>query len=246
MIKEIFESERLIFKPFSTLTEEEKEIVAKSWNNPFNARYNAMKDAKGSVEELSKSAEPTFKDLNNYSDCMYFRVAFDKSTGEIIATCRFGKYHRSKTNDCWDFGFNVVLSRWYKGYGVEIIGKMLELARSEGVKSFVGGADIENYGSYKSMIKNGFDFVGYDEDGDYRYIADLSKPAKTKTEIDKTWANHIEMTKKDLGIDKFNRLEAINKKIAEMVKRIQSGENEDELVRIYFEELNEIEEFKFS
>jgi len=96
------------------------------------------------------------------------------------------------------------------------------------------------------MIKNGFDFVGYDEDGDYRYIADLSKPAKTKTEIDKTWANHLEMTKKDLGIDKFNRLEEINKKIAEMVKRIQSGENEDELVRVYFEELNGIEEFKFS
>ena len=52
---------------------------------------------------------------------------------------------------------------------------MLELARSEGVKSFVGGADMENYGSYKAMIKNGFDFVGYDEDGDYRYISDLSK-----------------------------------------------------------------------
>ncbi len=61
MINNIFESERLIFKPFSSLTEEQKEIVAKSWDNPFNARYNAMRDAKGSVEELSKSAEPTFK-----------------------------------------------------------------------------------------------------------------------------------------------------------------------------------------
>ncbi len=245
MIKEIFESERLLFKPFSSLTEQEKETVAKSWSNPFNARYNAMKDAKGSVEELSKSAEPTFQDLDNYNDCMHFRVAFDKTTGEIIGTCRFGKYHRSKTNNCWDFGFNVLLSQWYKGYGVEIIGKMLELARSEGVKTFVGGADMENYGSYKAMIKNGFDFVGYDEDGDYRYIADLSKPAKTKAEIDEIWANHLEMTKKDLGIDKFTRLEAINLKIAEMVKRIQSGENEDELVKVYFKDLNENEEFRF-
>lgn len=111
-----------------------------------------MRDARGSVEKLSKSAEPTFQDLSNYSDCMYFRVAFDKTTGEIIGTCRFGKYHRSGTNDCWDFGFNVVLSHF----------------------------------------------------------------------------------------------EAINKKITEMVKRIQSGEKEDELIIVYFEELNEIEEFKFS
>ena len=245
MIKEIFESERLIFKPFSSLTEEQKEVVAKSWNNPFNARYNAMKDAKGSVEELSRSAEPTFQDLSNYDDCMYFRVAFDKETNEIIGTCRFGKYHRSKTNECWDFGFNVLLKYWYKGYGVEIIGKMIELAKNEGVKTFNGGADIENYGSYKAMIKNGFEYDDYDEDGDYRYLLDLSKPAKTKTEIDNAWLSHLDMTKKDLGIDKFNRLEAINKKIAEMVARIRAGENEDDLVKIYFEELNEIEEFKF-
>ena len=245
MIKEIFESERLVFKPFSSLTEQEKEIVAKSWDNPFNARYNAMKDAKGSVEELSKTAEPTFQDLSDYNDCMYFRVAIDKATGEIIGTCRFGKYYRSETNECWDFGFNVLLKHWYNGYGVEIISKMIELAKNEGVKTFNGGADIENYGSYKAMIKNGFEYDGYDDDGDYRYILDLSKPAKTKAEIDKAWQSHLDMTKKDLGIDKFYRLEKINKKIAEMVKRIQAGENEDELVKFYFEELNEIEKFKF-
>lgn len=235
-----FESERLIFKPFSILTDQEKEIVAKSWDNPFNARYNAMRDAKVAVKKLSESAEPTFQNLSNYSDCMYFRVAFDKTTNEIIGTCRFGKYYRSNTKDCWDFGFNVLLKHWYKGYGVEMISKMIELARNESVKSFVGGADIENYGSYKAMIKNGFDFVGYDEDGDYRYILDLSKPTKTKAEIDNVWLSHLDMTKKDIGIDKFNRLETINKKIAEMVKRIPAGENEDELVKVYFEEINEI------
>lgn len=244
MINKIFESERLIFKPFSSLTEEQKVIIAKSWDNPFNARYNAMRDARGSVEELSKSAEPTFQDLNNFDDCMYFRVAFDSKTNEIIGTCRFGKYYKSETNDCWDFGFNVLLKHWYKGYGAEVLGKIIELAKQEGIKSFVGGADIENYGSYKAMIKNGFEYAGYDEDGDYKYILDLNKPAKTQTEIDKTWANHLDMTKKDLGIDKFNCLEEINKKIAEMVSKIQAGENEDKLVKAYFEELNKIEEFK--
>jgi len=245
MINETFESERLTFKPFSSLTEEQKEIIAKSWSNPFNARYNAMKNPRKSVDELCETKEPTFKNLEDYQDCMYFRVAFDKTTDEVIGTCRFGKYHRSKTNDCWDFGFNVLLKYWYKGYGVEIIGKMLELARAEGVKTFVGGADIENYSSYKAMIKNGFEYDGYDEDGDYRYILDLRKPAKTKEEIDNAWLSHLDMTKKDLGVDKFNRLEAINKKIVEMVARIQAGENENELVKVYFEKLNKIEEFKF-
>lgn len=244
MINKMFESKRLIFKPFSSLTEEQKEIIAKSWNNPFNARYNAMRDAGGSVEKLSKSAEPTFQDLNNFDDCMYFRVAFDSQTNEIIGTCRFGKYYRSETNDCWDFGFNVLLKHWYKGYGVEVLGKIIELAKQEGIKSFVGGADMENCGSYKAMIKNGFEYAGYDEDGDYKYILDLNKPAKTQTKIDEIWANHLDMTKKDLGIDKFNSLEEINKKIAEMVSKIQAGENEDELVKAYFEKLNKIEEFK--
>lgn len=246
MVDKIFESERLFFKPFSMLTDEEKENIVSSWSNPFNARYNATKDARGDVEELSQSKEPTFQDLNDYSDCMYFRVAMDKNTSEIVATCRFGKHYECKTNECWDFGFNVLLKHWYKGYGVEIISKILELARSEGVKTFIGGADIENFGSYKAMIKNGFEYAGVDKDGDYRYFLDLNMPPKSKNEMESVWLAHLEMAKKDLGVDKFNRLEYINKKISEMVEKIQAGENEELLVKKYFEELNEIEEFKFS
>lgn len=243
---EIFESERLILKPFSMLTDEEKQIVGDSWSNPFNARYNAMRDAYGSVEELSKQAEPTFKNLEDYDDCMYFRVAFLKSTGEVVGTCRFGKYYHSKTADFWDFGFNVLLKHWFKGYGVEMVNKIIEIAKSRGVNKINGGADIENYGSYKAMVKNGFDYVGYDDDGDYNYVLNLNKPAKTKEEIDKIWKEHLDRTKKDFGEDKFNRLTKVNEKIAEMVKRIQQGENEDVLIQKYFEELNKIESFKFN
>ncbi|MFQ6724137.1 MAG: GNAT family N-acetyltransferase [Clostridia bacterium] len=243
---EIFESERLILKPFSMLTDEEKQIVGDSWSNPFNARYNAMRDAYGSVEGLSKQAEPTFKNLEDYDDCMYFRVAFLKSTGEVVGTCRFGKYYHSKTADFWDFGFNVLLKHWFKGYGVEMVNKIIEIAKSRGVNKINGGADIENYGSYKAMVKNGFDYVGYDDDGDYNYVLDLNKPAKTKQEIDKIWKEHLDRTKKDFGEDKFNRLTKVNEKIAEMVKRIQQGENEDVLIQKYFEELNNVEPFKFN
>ena len=246
MMSEIFQSERLIYKPFSSLDSIGKEIIAKSWDNPFNARYNAMSDARESVEELSNIVEPTFNNLDDYYDCMYFRVVFDKGTGEIVGTCRFGKYYRSENGECWDFGFNVLLKYWGKGYGVEIVNQMIEVARSKGVKTFVGGADMENYASYKAMIRNGFEYVGYDDDGDYRYILDLSKKSKSKIEIERIWNEHLERTKKDLGIDKFNKLEKINIEIHEMVKRIQSGEDEDELVNCYFEKLNKIEKFKFS
>ena len=77
----------------------------------------------------------------------------------------------------------------------------------------------------KTMIKNGFDFVDYDKDGDYEYVLSLDKKAKTKEEIDSNWENHLEMTKKDLGEEKFARLETINTKIFEMVQKIKSGES---------------------
>lgn len=246
MVEKEFERDRLVFKPFSTLTDDEKKIIVKSWENPFNARYNKTKDANESVEKISRLAQPTFKKLEQYEDCMYFRAVFDKTTGELIGNCRFGKYYKSKTNECWDFGFNVLLKHWLKGYGTEIIGKIIDFARGEGVKTLNGGADIENYASYKAMINNGFEYMGYDEDGDYKYVLDLSKALKKKDDIYITWQEHLERTKTDLGEDKFNRLQNINKKIIEMVKRIQKGEDEDVLVNRYFEALNQIETFKFS
>lgn len=244
MIPEIFETERLMFKPFRDLSEEQKKLIGKSWANPFNARYNSMRDPYGAVNDLASRPEPTFTDLEEYYDYMCYRVAFSKQTGEVVGTCRFGKYHASETLDVWDFGFNVLLNHWGKGYGVEILSAILEQSKKAGAKQMVGGADIENYGSYKAMVRNGFEFVGYDEYGDYAYLLDLQKAPRTKEQIDLEWQKHIERSKKDFGEDKFNRLELINSKIAEMVKRIQNGEDEDILVKEYFEKLNNIEKFK--
>ena len=153
------ESKRLVFKPFSALSAQERQIVGDSWANPFNARYNAMKDPYASVNELASTPEPTFNNIEDYYDSMYFRVAFEKESGKIVGTCRFGKYHSADTDKTWDFGFNVLLNSWYKGYGVEMVAAIIEYAKKCGVTEIIGGADIENYGSYKAMVKNGFEYV---------------------------------------------------------------------------------------
>ena len=240
MIEKHFESKRLIFKPFKELNEEEKKVVGDSWANPFNARYNSMRDPYKSVEEMCGWDEPT--EWGNW-----YRVAFLKNTSEIVGTCRFGKYHDSENFDIWDFGFNVVLKHWFNGYGAEMVAKIIGLAKDNGAKTMIGGADIENFGSYKAMVRNGFKFCGYDDDGDYRYTLDLtSDKVATKEEIERTWVEHLMRAEMDFGKEKFARLNDINLKIAEMVKRIQQGEDEGNLVKEYFNKLNEIEEFKFS
>lgn len=238
MIEKIFESDRLTFKPFTQLTQQEIQIIGDSWANPFNARYNATRDPHDSVKEITTWVEPTA--WGNY-----YRVVYLKGTNTIVGTCRFGKYHDSKSYDVWDFGFNVLLEHWYKGYGAEIIAKIIELAKNNNAKFIRGGADIENYGSYKAMIKNSFVFNGIDSDGDYSYLLDLSKPKLTNEEIANNWNAHLAMSKKDFGAEKFDRLQYINLKIGELVKRVQNGEDINLLTKQYFEQLNQIEEFKF-
>ena len=237
MVEKVFESERLLFKPFSSLTSKEKGIIIQSWSNPFNARYNSTKDAKKSVLNISKLTEPTFKDLNNFYDCMYYRAVFDKSTNQIIGTCRFGKYYRTSNNDCWDFGFNVLLKHWYKGYGTEILGKVVKIARQDGIKSFIGSADAENIGSYKAMIKNGFAYDGIDADGDFVYKLDLAKAENKKDNINQNWNDYIAKLKQKLGLQMFEKLENINIKIKEIVKQIQNGEDENQLANEYYKQL---------
>ena len=239
------ETERLIFTSFRDLSEEEKKVLGDSWANPFNARFNGMKDPYGSVEKLSKLQDPTFNNLGDYYDCMYFRVVRDKATNEIVGNCRYGKYYDSEDNSIWDVGCNMLLKYWHSGYGVEVLTKIIELARNSGVKTIIGGADKENFGSYKAMIRSGFMYDCIDEDGDYRYRIDLNKEPLTSDERNKVWNEHLFMVKRDLGEDVFQDLEHINNLISEMVARIHNGEDEEFLVKEYFEMANKIRSFPF-
>lgn len=247
----IIETERLILKPFSSLTEEQKEKTIKSWDNPFNARYNAEPDSRKSVENLMARGEPTFanidKSLESYYDTMFFRVAYDKITGELIGSCRFGKYPESENMNTWDFGFNVLLKHWSKGYGTEMVRKIIEIARDEGAQYFRGGADNDNFGSYHAMIKNGFKYIGIDNDGDFEFQLDLTKPTPSKKECEQEWQNHIQryIDRENeyghiFGLEKYEDLQKINRLIKTMVAEIQKGGDENTLVQEYNEKVEAI------
>jgi len=232
--------DNLEFVRFDTLSDKERLIIGNSWDNPFNARYNHMRDPYGSVNEIATYEEPPLKDN-------YFRVVRKKDTQEIVGTCRFGKYHAATDNNTWDFGFNILLRHWFNGYGAEILRTIIELAKKEKVKTIIGGADIENFGSYKAMVKNGFQYDDVDNMGDYRYILDVkSHTPPTQQQIKDRWDNHMAMAKKDLGEKKVQLLEYINKEIFKLVQEIKAGGNEIALTKAYYDKLSELEPFKFS
>ena len=244
---EIIETERLVLKPFSSLTKKQKEELIKSWDNPFNARFNAEPNSRKSVEDLAKRKEPSFmlvnEGLDSYYDTMFFRVAFDKISGELVASCRFGKHPPAKDLKTWDFGFNVLLKHWSKGYGTELVEKIIEIAKDEGARFVRGGASNDNFGSYHAMVKSGLKYIGIDETDDFEFQLDLTKPKTSAEDRENEWQKHIRRYKRRFGCKKYNRLQMINKKIKEMVKRIQAGDDEDFLVEQYFKECNEIEIF---
>ena len=239
MLKGNLESERLYYKKFNELTNAQKKVVADSWANPINARYNSMNDPYKSVEEMCTWEEPT-------SWGNYYRVAFLKENDEIVGTCRFGKFYQSKTDDVWDFGFNVVLKHWFKAFGSEILHAIIEKAKEYRVRKIRGGADIENFGSYKAMVRNGFVYTGKDEDGDYEYYLDLSNQPLQESQKEQNWAKHLRRAEEDFGKDKFDRLMLVNAEIAKLVARLQQGDDENALLQEYFDKLDQIEPFKFS
>lgn len=246
----IVETDRLILKPFKSLSAEQKEELIKSWDNPFNARYNACHDSRKSIEELMKREEPTFSNIkkgsDSYYDTMFFRVAYDKVSEELIGSCRFGKYHGSRTMRTWDFGFNVLVRHWSKGYGTEMVRKIIEIARNEGVTFVRGGADNDNFGSYHAMIKNGFKYYRIDKDKDFEFKLKISR-TPSEEDCKKEWTKHIKRyikrkSKNGLifGQEKYDDLQKINMIVKEMVKKIQQGGDEETLVQEYNKKVEDI------
>ena len=247
MIMKLFETERLIEKSFSELTDEEKQGIVRSFKNPFNARFNAIDNPYTTVEEISTRKEPTFsgigKTLDTFKDTNYFRAFFDKFSGELVGVSRFGVYYKKQKIDIWDFAmFNVLMKHWGRGYGVEMLKGICDFAITKGVKYIYAGADHDNFGSYHAMIKSGFKYSGT-EDGDFEYRRDLSIPFPTEKQINEEWEKHIRRYIRKYGKKRFNRLMKINNLTKEMVNRIKNGENEDELIMKYYKICNELQEF---
>ena len=222
MVSNVLETERLILRRFgydkfgNKLDKQQRKIevfqIFKSWSNPQNYRYNEITWDIDDVDEMFDYDFPTSWD-------MYYMIAESKESGEIIATCRFGKYHDDETNLVWDFGYNVFRGDdkesytlddvrsvfdenglvkdekyWGKGYAKEILNLIMKIAKSEGIHKLYSGADIDNFASIKAMIKNGFIFSTIDEDGDPCMEYDLLNKRQSemsKEEIDRAWENYL-------------------------------------------------------
>ena len=250
MYEQTIKTKRLIDKPFSALTKEEKEIIVECWRNPFCARFNAINNPSDTIEELIQRKEPTFsikniseKSLEAFKDTNYFRVVFDINTGELIGVCRFGMYYEKQRRDVWDFAlFNVLMKHWGKGYGVEMLSGVCEFAKSKGIKYLYASADNDNFGSYHAMIKSGFKYAGLEAD-DFAFRRDLTKPMPTKEEINEEWQKHVRRYIRKFGKRRFDRLNKINELTKEMIYRIKTGESENLLIPQYYSICNSIEEF---
>ena len=248
MIQEIITTKNFIYKPFSGLTENERRVIIDCWKNPFCARFNAIKNPSQSVDELASKPEPSFSVMGENSECWfdtnYFRVVLDKNSKEVVGVCRFGMYFEKQNPNVWDFGlFNVVMNRWGEGLGVEILKDVCEMVKSQGIKYLYAGADNDNFGSYRAMIKNGFKYAGLDEDDDFEYRRDLTKPMPREEEIQEEWEKHKRRFIRRFGKKRYERLTKINDLTKEMIVRIKNGEDENKLVQEYYKICNAIEEF---
>ena len=163
-----------------------------AWNNPQSYRYNSIDWSEDDIREISEYKFPT-------EWGMYYMVLENKSRNEIVGTCRFGDYNwESDNTKIWGFGYCVFrgddkeeyslddIRKTYqaggltrdnkyqsKGYGQKMLEIILDLAEEKGIEEVRDGADINNDGSLKVMIKNGFKHVmQQDEDGNETNVDD--------------------------------------------------------------------------
>ena len=267
MLDNIFETERLIIRRFGydkqgqklnlNKRKEEALRIFKSWSNPQNYRYNEITWDFEDVNEMFDYDFPT--DWG-----MYYMIAELKETGEIVATCRFGQYYDDETNSIWDFGYNVLRGDdkesytledvqkvffdnglikdevyWGKGYANEILGLIMSLARNEGKKKLRSGADIDNFGSIKAMVKKGFTFSCIDEDGDPCMEYDLysyDDKEISKEKIESNWKEYLKIinSKRDEFQDKINENyidQYSNALTYYFLSKISKGINENDITK---------------
>ena len=242
----MIDNRELEFVPFRELTDRELFLIGKSWANPINARYNGMRDPYGSAIELSKLDEPRFLDKDNYYDSNYYRAVFIKGNGhsehrELVGTCRYGNYK------VWDFGFNILLKHWFKGLGAQILKHIIEVEQAYGANRIRGGADIENFGSYKAMVRNGCVMSRdidkeLDSDGDFEYwLEDVQNyKSPTANKVKDNWDYHMQRVKARLGQIRMKCLDDVNKLVFGLVERLKAGEDEDKLLAEYMPKIDKL------
>lgn len=98
---------------------------------------------------------------------------------------------------------------WGQGYITEVIATILEIAKQEGIKKVVSGADIHNLGSCKAQVKCGMKLARFDDDHDPEFEIDIDKNYPlifpTQEEIDKQWDYTTEEIQKVLNNENIKK-----------------------------------------
>lgn len=276
------ETDRLILRPF---TKKDVDRIHMAWSNPQSYRYNSIDWDRSEVERLTETKLPT--DYGMY--LLVAELKQDVGTlkkGQIVATCRFGSPgYPENNNEHWGFGYCVFRSddkqeytledirqtykpdgltrdELYQGhqFGQEILEAIILEAKKAGVKFIEDGADINNHGSLKVMIKNGFvhkmemdkdgNLVDVDDDYDFTYTLDLTKPTEkpTKEEISRRWEEHLRLVDKNNKmyktekeeLDKEHYLKSVLYLMFSRLKESKTKRQKKEVVEI-FKQLNKDE-----
>ena len=239
------ETDRLVLRPF---TKKDINRIHMAWSNPQSYRYNSIDWDRDAVVEIEGSELPTDYGMYLLVAELKQDVGVLKK-GQIVATCRFGSPgYPENNNDHWGFGYCVfrfddkqdytledIRQTYKKGgltkdnlyqghqFGQEILEAIILEAKKLGVKHIEDGADINNHGSLKVMIKNGFthkkerdesgNLIDVDEDYDFTYTLDLTKPTEklTPEEISRRWEQHLNLVEKNNNLYKQQK-EELDKK----------------------------------
>ena len=86
-------------------------------------------------------------------DGWYPMVVIHKATGDFLGTCSIVPVDDEKR---WDLGYTVHKNYWRQGYGTEIIQKLIELWKENGIVSFSASVAKENAASNALLKKLGF------------------------------------------------------------------------------------------
>lgn len=83
----------------------------------------------------------------------YPMVVFLKATGDFLGTCSIIPMDEGSR---WDLGYALHKKYWRKGYGTELLQKLIEIGKEKGVRSFSAKVAKENEASNALLKKIGF------------------------------------------------------------------------------------------
>lgn len=86
-------------------------------------------------------------------DDWYPMVAFHQENGAFIGTCSVVP---TENNTCWDLGYCIHRDFWHQGYATEMVGKLIEVGKSKGIRAFTATVAQANIASNALMRKLGF------------------------------------------------------------------------------------------